>query len=187
MGAGVRIHQPCIRFAGSLTHQASINLHPPELTVVYIVALVCTLVSAIVLHSVILSVLCIAVQFCAFIWYVRWRCTCVPLSAATRASSGVYATAARTYHPPRLPPSMQVCCILHPLCAAGAGKAAALGISRLRRRMSGQALLHCGPASRLLPRCPAASCICVRAALPCGAPAAVVATHLSAAHPPTCL
>ncbi|KAI7842510.1 hypothetical protein COHA_003864 [Chlorella ohadii] len=38
-------------------------------TCIYLLALVLTLVSAVVLHSVILSILFIAIQFSAFIWY----------------------------------------------------------------------------------------------------------------------
>ncbi|KAL4444072.1 hypothetical protein ABPG75_011809 [Micractinium tetrahymenae] len=38
-------------------------------TSLYLGSLVCTLVAAIVFHSVILCLLCIIVQFCAFIWY----------------------------------------------------------------------------------------------------------------------
>ena len=36
---------------------------------IYLASLVLTLVSALVLHSVILCLLCIVIQFCAFVWY----------------------------------------------------------------------------------------------------------------------
>lgn len=53
-------------------------------TVVYLSALLCTLISAIVLHSIILSVLFIVIQFGAFLYYAL-RCAVVGCSEPRRA------------------------------------------------------------------------------------------------------
>ena len=109
-------------------------------TTVYLAALVLTLVSAVVLHSVILSILFIAIQFCAFVWvsvggWDRQLCAdwAGPRVCAWHTAAPVGGGCGMAAHPFSRPLPPAVLRFLHTVRAAVPRAPAAVG----RRRLGG--------------------------------------------------